>query len=150
MKAPAGLMIEVDAENIDEGRFLQAVTAAASKAYAELNAAVEATGQSGLKARVKLGTLELAMHKDLDDTVHITYSTPVVVPPSVKRKTLALAKGGRILSQPGGPNKDEPRQMRMFTTDGKPAALVDVDTWEVVDEAAEGDGTAGKIGGAAG
>lgn len=137
MKAPAGLhavlMIEVDAENIDEGRFLQAVTAAASKAYAELNAAVEATGQSGLKARVKLGTLELAMHKDLDDTVHITYSTPVVVPPSVS-----------------GPNKDEPRQMRMFTTDGKPAALVDVDTWEVVDEAAEGDGTAGKIGGAAG
>lgn len=137
-------MVEVDIDNIDEGRMVDTINAAIAKGYAELQAAVEACGEKkGLKAKVSLGAIEVSFHPEFPDAVRLTYSTPQVTPPSTKRKVLATAAGGRMLCQPGGP-RDDSKQMLMFTPTGEVAGVVDPDTGELTDPADESD-VAGKI-----
>lgn len=137
-------MVEVDIGNIDEGRMLDTINAAVSKGYAELQAAVDACGEKkGLKTTIALGKLEVSFHPEFPDSVRLTYSTPQVTPPSIKRKLLATAANGVMLTQPGGP-RDDPRQTLMFTPKGEVAGVLDPETGELT-EAADGTNVAGKI-----
>jgi hypothetical protein len=146
--AHEGLMIEVSAADIHEGKFLEQLSEGIRRAHEALHKAFKEYGEPGLKCQLKLGTIELQLDKEIDGMVRLTYSTCQVVPPAIKRSSLAKSAGGRLLAQPGGTDENTPDQLRLFTPKGVHAKTVDTRTGEEL--AADEDPAApvGQIGGA--
>jgi len=132
-------MIELQLGLIDEGRLLQQMNAALREGHKELQHYREETGDSTGKVTIELG-LELAYDPEMKDHIVITHGVRKKVP-ARKARTIVKDKGGYLLVQPIGSDRNSPDQFRLFGADGKP-----IGTWsEAEGVIEEPPAVAGKI-----
>jgi len=138
---PHGAMVEVTADLIDEGKFMQELNLAIRQAHDALkarHARGERSGECVIQATVKIG-----YDKDID--AHLALKTSVVTKtPKNERVCLVKEQNGLMLCAPSGADSDTPDQQRLFDARGRAIGVLDKRTGEVVEEKAKA--VAGKIG----
>lgn len=137
--APPGAFVEIDSALIDEGKFIETLTAKLRHGYRELLAYEKESSDMTAKVvtTVKITICRMAGSSTAFD---VNYNIANTIP-SVTRSSFVKEAGGRLLCQPAGSNADNPDQQLYFDARGRIIGGVDPETGEMHDEP-----VAGRIG----
>lgn len=144
---PAGAMVQLSAELIDEGKFLHQLNRTITKAHAGLaeyrHETSDGTASCTIQCQIKISyDPEMANHVLIEHAIKSKL-------PGRKVRTLVKEAGTEgaeiLLVQPTGSSSDNPDQLRMFDNRGKPIGVLDKTTGEVIDEKPDQTGVAGRI-----
>ncbi len=115
---PAGAMVQIDTDLIDEGKFRKRLDRAVLQAHRALREHVQDCQDRKARA-VVLAKITLQYDVDADEHVSIDHAVKVQAPVRTCR-TYVKEKAGLLLCQPGGSSADAPEQQKFFYPNGMP------------------------------
>jgi hypothetical protein len=115
---PAGAYVEVNVDNIDEGRLKKKLESKIRQAYRALQQYEQETSDFGGKATVTL-KVSVKREKGSAGVFRLAYKL-VTTTPEAESATLAKqGADGQLICQPGGTTEDDPDQLVIFDQNGR-------------------------------
>lgn len=142
---PAGAMIELDTNGVDEGKFRRQLDRALSEGHIALKKYREDTGDGKGKVEI-VAKLVMAYDPDAEEYLTIDHVVKTRIPVKVRR-TIVKEKNGRMLCQPTGSSPDSPDQQRLFDGQGRPIGTIDKSTGELVPEPEDREASVPRVAG---
>lgn len=127
---PPGAFVELNAGNIDEGKFFKQLNAKIKRAYRELIDYEKSSEDTQGKA-VITAQISIFRTKGTKDHFSIVHGTKISTP-AQKNVSVVKARGEHLLCQPTGASEFDPDQMVIFDAQGRAIGGVDPETGEVV------------------
>jgi hypothetical protein len=129
---PPGAMVELQVDNIDEGKFKKQFNAAMRRAFKELLAFQKESDSSGGKS-VVTASITILKTPGTSDHFTIQHGCKTSVP-TMKNVSIVKARGERLLCQPIGASEHDPDQQAFFDAQGRVIGGIDPDTGELIED----------------
>lgn len=114
---PPGALLEIDPTLIDEGKFMEVMTARLRQAYRDLLSYEEETQDRTSKV-VTTAKITVCRIPNVENHFEVSYCVSNAIP-SATRNSVVKEANGRLLCQPAGSNSDTPDQQLYFDSRGR-------------------------------
>ena len=133
---PDGGYLEVTADRIGEGAFLEQINHELQLGMRELADRRRVQTRGGCKEKITLtitAKVKITLGKDSDTTVVVAHAVARTIPAAVVATLARAAADGTLVAQPEGTSKDPPEQLRIYDAMARPTGeALDTVTGEVV------------------
>lgn len=139
---PSGMYVELDVDGINDGNFRKSVDAAIQRGFRELDRWEEETMRADGAFEVQ-ATIKVFRMPESNE-IFIVEDRVKLKTPDLSHQSTAKGVNGRLICQPEGSSSGDPNQIRLFDRQGRPKAMFDTGTGELIDD--NKDDIAGQVG----